>query len=128
MKKIFLFMLAGSFVFLARAYADDTYEQRMTFREDMADEARDDYAGFQQLSDQRRNLSDRGWTSHQIRTKQQAEINARRLPPQEQTFGESAFTPPPAGTNAAFSGFSTPKTRKGGASEEKPAVPVKGDR
>lgn len=127
MKKVFLFMAAGVFAFSAAGYADDTYEDRRTFREDMANEARSDYSGFQQFSDERRNLLNQGWSAQQIRSKQQAEYDARRLPPEQQSFGDNDFTPPPAGTNASFSGFSTPQTRKRDAPAASLAVPEEGN-
>ena len=114
MSKISTFFLAATFVFSAAAHADDTYEQRQTFREDMGTEARDNYAGFQQFSDEGRDLRNQGWTQEQIRSKQQAEYNARHLPPQsrQQGSGDAGFAAPPAGANASFSGFSTPQSRK----------------
>lgn len=127
MKKTFFFLVVASFVFATQVCADDTYENRRTFREDMANEARSDYSGFQQLSDERRDLLRQGWSAEQIRSKQQAEYNARRLPPEQQSFGESSFTPPPAGTNASFSGFSTPQTRKRDAPAASLAVPEEGN-
>jgi len=97
-----------------QAHADDTYEERRTYRENMGREARDNFAGFQQLSDERRDLWNQGWAPEQIRSKQEAEYNARRLPPQsqEQGFGDAGFAAPSAGNNASFSGFSTPQSRK----------------
>lgn len=126
MKKVFFLLLSAVFLTPA-AIAEDTYEQRRTFRENMANEARTNYAGFQQLSDERRDLLNQGWTAEQVRDKQQAEYNARRLPPrpQQQGFGEASFSPPPAGTNASFSGFSTPESRKKAVPAAVPAVPAK---
>ena len=127
MKKTFFFLVVTLFVFATQVCADDTYDDRRTFREDMANEARSDYSGFQQFSGQRRDLLNQGWSAEQIRSKQQAEYNARRLPPEQQSFGESSFTPPPAGTNASFSGFSTPQTRKRDIPAVSPTVPAGGN-